>query len=181
MSDTPYVLGHPATVSWCAAVDEHHAVTEGYNWDFCRLAGQDAPPGDIDGALEKLTEIKAQRDDYAERLIKVASVLEPHYRGATPKGTVPTWQWIVKEFKSDKDSLLSDYREEIAILRAALEVKDRAIGRMASSNPHDHGMVVDRPIEGVPGMAAWRLRTNDEWLDIRDALEARIAQLEKHL
>lgn len=28
MSDTPNVLGHPATAEWCKAVDEHHAVTE---------------------------------------------------------------------------------------------------------------------------------------------------------
>lgn len=28
MSDTPIVLGHPATKEWCQAVDAHHAATE---------------------------------------------------------------------------------------------------------------------------------------------------------
>jgi hypothetical protein len=53
--DVPLVLGHPATASWCAAVDAHHEGTEDYLWHFCRIAGQEsAPPGDVDGALRKL-------------------------------------------------------------------------------------------------------------------------------
>lgn len=52
---------------------------------------------------------------------------------------------------------------------------DKKLNRSLSSNPHDHGMVVDGLIEGVPGMAAWRFRTNDEWMDLKEDLEKKLA------
>ncbi len=53
--------------------------------------------------------------------------------------------------------------------------------RGASSNPHDHGMVCSGPVEGVPGMGKWRRRTNDEWCDLRDSLEAQLSALRQEL
>lgn len=63
---------------------------------------------------------KAERDDFRERLLTVATRLEPHYRGATPKGTVPTANWIALEIKSHEDSWAQELHEEIASLRADL-------------------------------------------------------------
>lgn len=79
-------------------------------------------------SIDTLDSLRAERDDYRHRLLKVASTLEPHYLGATPPGTVPTWQWIILQIKRHEDSLVEDWREDWVESKPVIEGLRASLG-----------------------------------------------------
>ena len=85
-------------------------------------------------------------------------------------------KWCAK-WRDETDSLrqqLTTQTEHADRLEREAADLQRWLNRGLSSNPNDRGMIVDKPVEGLPGMASWRLRTNDEWLDLIADLRAQL-------
>lgn len=120
---------------------------------------------DFARSLERRLRVAEQeRDDYAERLIGFASVLEPHFRGATPKGTVPTQKWLTAEYLGHIESASHENDDELESLRAALTAAQSELGEQAKAWHQ---------------MRGWKHAAEEERDALRHQLEEARAQIQR--
>lgn len=81
-------------------------------------------------ARHRAQAVRRETEELRETLIQIASIFEPHYRGATPKGTVPTAEWVTREYLSRRKSLEEDWVEELAELKAKLATAEAERDRL---------------------------------------------------